>query len=513
MSSPSERRQELAAMLDQAERTLYGYGPPRHDDGHHAHHDDGHHAGESGGLPGETLIVPPPTSPMSVARELAGALYTNHLGLVLRNHRGDFYRWDGTCWPEIDQRDVRGAAYKWLEHAIYIDEKKGDRKPFCPSRRKVDDVIDALRAIVLLPTSTEAPMWTDRRTGPPAGEIISMTNGLLHLPARTLLPHTPHFFAHHSLPFSFEPNAPTPTRWLAFLRELWGEDESSASALQEVMGYILGGDTHQQKIFMFVGPKRGGKGTIGRVLTGLLGAHNVAAPTLAGIATNFGLSPLIGKPLGLVSDARLSGRADHKIVVERLLSISGEDSITIDRKYRDPWTGRLPTRFVILTNELPRVGDSSGALASRFVVFVLTKSFYGSENPRLTDELLAGAPSIFNWALMGLDRLNERGYFVNPDSGKDAIQQLEDLSSPISAFIRERCSVGSDQRVEVDTLWAAWKEWCDEDNRHPGTKALFGRDLKAAAPTLRKIRSKEDASRFHVYQGIGLLPNNIGELP
>ena len=79
-------------------------------------------------------------------------------------------------------------------------------------------------------------------------------------------------------------------------------------------------------MFLFVGPKRAGKGTIGRVLTGLLGAHNVAAPTLAGLSTNFGLSPLIGKPLGLVSDARLSGRPDSNIVVERLLSVSGEDS-------------------------------------------------------------------------------------------------------------------------------------------------------------------------------------------
>jgi putative DNA primase/helicase len=55
-------------------------------------------------------------------------------------------------------------------------------------------------------------------------------------------------------------------------------------------------------------------------------------------------------------------------VVERLLSITGEDTLTIDRKYREPWTGRLPTRFMILTNELPRFSDSSGALASRFVV-------------------------------------------------------------------------------------------------------------------------------------------------
>ena len=401
-----------------------------------------------------SAMLPPPSQPMAVARKLVAALYSVADGLALREHRGDLFHWNGQCWPEMRKQDVRAAAYRFLEHAHYVDPKEGV-KPFAPSRRKIDDVIDALRAVVLLDSSADVPTWTDGRFAPPAREMISMANGLLHVPTRTLTPHTPLFFSHHALPFAFDPNAPDPHRWLLFLRDLWDGDESSIEVLQEVMGCIIGGDTRLQKIFLLVGPKRGGKGTIGRVLTGLLGSHNVAAPTLASLSTNFGLAPLIGKPLALVSDARLSTRADSKVVVERLLSVSGEDSLTIDRKYRDPWTGRLPTRFLIMTNELPRLSDASGALASRFILLVLTKSFYGAENPQLTDELLAEAPSILNWALAGLDRLNQRGYFVSPPSGAEVIRQLEDLSSPISAFIRDRCIVARDVHVEVDALWTA----------------------------------------------------------
>ncbi len=341
-------------------------------------------------------------------------------------------------------------------------------------------------------------------TRPPANAMIAMTNGLLHIPTRTLIPHTPHLFNHHALPFAFRQDAPAPRGWLRFLKELWDEDVSSIHTLQEMMGYIIGGDTRLQKIFLFVGPKRAGKGTIGRVLTGLLGHHHVAAPTLASLSTNFGLSPLIGRPLALVSDARLSNQSDSKIVIERLLSVSGEDCLTIDRKYREPWTGRLPTRFVIMSNELPRLTDSSGALASRFVLFVLTKSFYGGENPALTDELLAEAPSILNWALEGLDRLTQRGRFVNPDSGREAIQQLEDLSSPVLAFVRDRCVVGVDASVPVEDLWSAWKTWCAEDNRHPGTKAVFGRDLRAAIPMIKRARPRDGDARDYTYHGVGL---------
>jgi putative DNA primase/helicase len=327
----------------------------------------------------KTLVVPPPSHPMSVARELVKSLYTLPAGLILRDHRGDLYRWDGARWPEIDKRDVRAAAYQLLEHAHYNDPKEG-MKPFAPSRRKIDDVVDALRAIVLVDSAADAPFWIDRHADPPAHEFISMTNGLLHVPTRTLRPHTTQFFNHHALPFVFDKDAPPATAWLRFLAELW-HDTTAIAALQEAIGYLLGGDTSLQKMFLLVGPKRGGKGTIGRVLTGLLGPHHVAAPTLASLSTNFGLQPLIGKPLALISDARLSTKADSKIVVERLLSISGEDSLTIDRKYKEPWTGRLPTRFLIMTNELPRLSDASGALASRFILFVLTRSFYGAENP------------------------------------------------------------------------------------------------------------------------------------
>ena len=87
---------------------------------------------------------------------------------------------------------------------------------------------------------------------------------------------------------------------------------------------MLSGRTDLHKILLLVGPTRAGKGAIARVLAALVGKGNVAGPTLASLGTNFGLSPLLGKPLAVVSDARLGAGNAHQ-VVERLLSISGED--------------------------------------------------------------------------------------------------------------------------------------------------------------------------------------------
>ena len=65
---------------------------------------------------------------------------------------------------------------------------------------------------------------------------------------------------------------------------------------------------------------------------------NYAGPTLASLGTNFGLQGLLGKTVAVISDARLSHRTDTAIVVERLLAISGEDAVAIDRKFKEPIT-------------------------------------------------------------------------------------------------------------------------------------------------------------------------------
>jgi putative DNA primase/helicase len=380
------------------------------------------------------------------------------------------------------------------------------------TQRLIGDVAHALVSLTILPGRIEPPAWIDKKglsKGPfPAQEVLATASGLVHLPALVSggnysHPCTPGFFSPNALRYSFKPAAAVPVLWLEFLDELWPDDRQSTGTLQEWMGYQLTPDTRQQKILLLVGPKRSGKGTIARVIRELVGQDNVAGPTLSSLGTNFGLWPLLGKSVAIVSDARLSGRTDSATVTERLLSISGEDALTIDRKNLTPVTAKLTSRFMILTNELPRLGDSSGALAGRMIVLRLTRSWYGREDTKLTDCLLRELPGILLWAIEGWRRLRERGYFIQPDAGKELLGELEDLSSPIGAFVREWCLVEPGRRISVDEIFDEWKRWCDlKGRKEPGTEAVFGRDLLAAVPSVRKTRPREGEERYRAYEGI-----------
>jgi putative DNA primase/helicase len=465
-----------------------------------------------------------PGAPYEVAKQL----YNNHLLGERLAHllawRGGWMTWHRTHWAEIDAAELRQAIYETLSHAAYLHpiRVKGvtvdyEKRDWDPDKHKVANVVEALAAVVQLSRDVDPPSWlltsADARTiaapgditETPATQVISCRNGLLDLSTHTLHPHARSLFNLVSVPFDYDPDADEPVEWLDFLTSVWGADADSVALLREYMGYILSGRLDMQKALRLIGPIRSGKGTIERVLAALMGG-NIASPTLAGLNTNFGLSPLIGRPLAFVTDARLGNTPSH-VVVERLLSITGEDWLTIDRKYREPWTGKLPTRFVILSNELPKFRDSSGAIASRLLILQMTKSFLGREDHQLDAKLYEELGQILSWALEGLSRLTDKGVFTEPQSSRDAVALMADLASPASAFVRERCVRDAPQAwVPRAELYAAWRTWAIDNGHHPGANSTFGRDLRAVVPELGSAQRRIGDQVVWCYTHIGLKP-------
>jgi putative DNA primase/helicase len=151
----------------------------------------------------------------------------------------------------------------------------------------------------ILRDDIDQPCWLDG--SPSNGVIVACANGLLELEKRELRPHSPLFFNLVAVPFPYDPNAPSPTEWLVFLQKLWPGDNPDAEpaldqpeihALGEWFGYVISGRLDLHKILLMIGPTRGGKGIIARILSALIGPANVAGPTLSSLGGEFGLAPL-----------------------------------------------------------------------------------------------------------------------------------------------------------------------------------------------------------------------------
>lgn len=430
-------------------------------------------------------------------------------GPTLVSYAGLFLRWTGSRWCEVEDDTVRANVLPWLHKAMrYILNRRTGQAmlvDFDANNMTLSGAMDAIRNCSHVPSTTPTGTWlpTPRWSigSEAAAELLPCKSLLLHIPTGRTFPATPALFNVNGLEFDPDPRAPEPRAWLTFLSQLWPTDPDQIGTLQEWFGYALTADTSQQKMMLLIGPKRSGKGTVARMLRRLVGEGNICGPTTNNLAGPFGLQALLGKSLAIVSDARFAGE-NVAAAVERLLCISGEDALTVERKFLPAVTLKLPTRFMFLSNELPRFSDAAGALVGRFIMLIMTQSWYGREDTELERRLIPELPGILNWALAGWKRLHQRGRFVMPDAVETHLRQFEELASPITAFIRDKCEIGTGRRAYVDELFKAWGEWCKAQGRdHAGSINNFGRDLLAAQPQLIQKRNNV-TGRF--YEGISL---------
>ncbi len=451
--------------------------------------------------PGTEKLSASESDPATVARLYLESLQRN--GFVrLRYWRETYWFWQRGRFIELPVSEVRANVVNFVDR-IYCNV----------SQSVISNVLEHVRAQSILSSRREPPSWLKNIPGSQwsTDELLIAKNLVVHLPSLladvdySVAP-SPGLFSTTALDYDFVAgDCPRPDRWLQFLDDLWSDDADAIEALQWWFGYCLTPDTRQQKMLAIFGPRRSGKGTIARVQTALIGADNVASPTLASFSNNFGLWPLVGKSVAIISDARLSGRSDAAVITERILSITGEDSLTLDRKYLPPITCRLGARLVLISNELPRLSDASGALVGRMIVLRLSRSWYGDENLKLTDELIEELPGILWWAIDGWRKLREHGRLLQPASGAEMLGEWEDLASPVGTFLRECCDVGPEFHVPRAALYSAYKRWSESHGRkHVEDEAGFGRNLHAAVPGLGVTHPRIDGNKVRCHVGVAL---------
>lgn len=440
---------------------------------------------------------------------------------------GSFFRYCEGAYSEWGDDDIKADVVKYIRHIFvkHAEEqvenkgksKKDDNgiKTIPVSARLTNDTMLVMRSELNLGQLIKPPAWIGRKaSNPQSKHLLVMRNGILDLDKvftgveNPLSELSPEFFCLHRLSYDFDPTAKAPSRWFEFLHSIWPHDCQAVDALQEWFGYLLTNDTKQQKILFMLGPPRSGKGTINRVLQKLVGEENTCNPSLNSLSGTFGLSQLRDKSVALVTDLRVGYQSNKASICEVLLSISGEDSQTINQKFKAHYTTRLTTRFVLSSNELPTLGDVSNALIKRFILLHLKQTHYGKENMNLEQELIQELPGIFLWALEGWKRLQNRGYFIQPASGKALYRDLERINSPISAFVHEKCFVDASASIDKPTLYAAWKEWCLENGNQHGSDGTFGRNLHAAVPSIDSKRPNQNGYRWNAYTGIRLRENS-----
>lgn len=305
--------------------------------------------------------------------------------------------------------------------------------------------------------------------------------------------------------------------WLDFVGEMSDGNEPWIEALQRWMGYGMTSDTSQQRMLWLQGPPGAGKGTLARVMQACVGVENCASTTIKSLADKYGLAQFVGKLYAIIPEARVGHFTDAAEALNMILSITGEDAVPVEDKWQKRTTVRLTCRFVLIANEEPRLPDAAAAIIRRLLVLPCIKSFVGREDRGLLGRLMEEIPYIRLWSLAGLARLRAdvsagRAAFVQPAEGQTIIDEIEAASSPMRAFVRERCVVQPGSSVYTDCFRAHYAAWAKESGLNEDLpEPLIGRQLRAAIPGVARTNPVDDGHRRRrLYTGVR--PLRGGEL-
>lgn len=411
------------------------------------------------------------------------------------NRRFTLRRWND-AWYEYQDGEgkyavlkdpvIRAAFYAWSRDKQCEKEtpKGATIEPLTANTSAWSNFLQAGESSVILDVPA-IPAWINGAKGPDPKSLIVFNNGILDVSAflrgetNHLDKTTPDFFNTTALPIPFNPAAVCP-EWDAFLLATLGDDADKILLLQEWFGYCMTPDVSHQKLMYFRGESGSGKGTILHVLESLVGKAQAVSTSFSDLAQSFGLSPLVGKLVCMLPDARRPESADAMRGLEVLLQISGADAVQINRKFKDQIDGQILTaRITIASNDFIDVPDHNGALKRRLNVIQFPVTFRDNPDLGLKEKLQAEVEGIAIWALAGLKRLRDRGEFTRPPSSETALADWERDTNPMRSFVQDCLVPAADTLTMKDALFDCWNAWAREGKRSTWTRTVFMRRFAA----------------------------------
>jgi putative DNA primase/helicase len=276
--------------------------------------------------------------------------------------------------------------------------------------------------------------------------------------------------------------------------------------LYEIIGYtLLAGEYPLNKAIMLVSEGRNGKSTYLELIKRLLGSDNVVSIKLQDLTNDksrFMINYLYGKMANVFAD--LPSEALRNTGLFKVLT--GEDTVTADRKFRDPITFVNYAKMLFSCNELPKVYDMTTAYWRRWLVIEFPKQFPPNEEfkKKLYNELLPKyAAKILAYSLLLIRYVIKSGKFDFEGSEVDYKEIWLRETNSVYAFIQDMVKEGvlvkdPEGRVETSELYRLYVKYCEKEEREALAKNQFTVELQ------RLGYPKVPYKGYYYYKGLRL---------
>ena len=330
-------------------------------------------------------------------------------------------------------------------------------------------VTNLLASIKLQAYSPPLPIETDR---------IHVANGTYFMDGSFTADKS---YCNNRLTVAYNPDAPTPKKWLQFLSELLQPED--IPTLQEFLGYCLLPTTKGQKMLMLIGKGGEGKSRIGVVMRSLLG-DSMNTTSIQKVESNrFSRADLENKLLMVDDDMDLSALPKTNYIKS---IVTSECKMDMERKGVQSYQSQLYVRFLCFGNgALTALHDKSDGFFRRQIVLTTKDRPAGrADDPFLVDKLLHEKEGIFLWCLDGLRRLIGNSYrFTESARTRDNRVEAKQEADNVLLFLRSEgyIRLKADSTITSVDLYAIYSMWCEDNAYKPLAARTVSMTLKKHA--------------------------------
>ena len=269
--------------------------------------------------------------------------------------------------------------------------------------------------------------------------LIAFENGVLNIVTEEFSDFSPEFIITNKIPHNYSPDAESELLDRVMLKLACG-DENVLTLLYQAVGYTFYRRNELRKSFFLLGEKRNGKSTFLDMVSTLLGENNTSNLDLCEIGDRFRTAEINGKLANIgddINDEWISNTAIFKKVV------SG-DTITAERKTKDPFKLKSFAKFFFSANSLPRIGrgKDSGAVLDRLVIIPFDAKFSKSDadyDPFIKYKLRGEdvMEALIAKAIPALREVLADQAFAKSHKVDESLAEFETSNNPISEFFME----------------------------------------------------------------------------
>ncbi len=299
--------------------------------------------------------------------------------------------------------------------------------------------------------------------------LMNLSNGMLDLNSFELLEHDEKYYSSIRIDIKYDPIAMC-ERFRLYMKQITCNDEKLEMVLQEILGYLLTIETRAEKAFIFYGAGSNGKSVFAKVITMICGRVNVSNIPLREFASRFGTETIVDKTVNIATETEID---DIKLNTENIKSIASGDPMHIQRKYKQGIDIEPLVKLVFLTNNLPRVNDTTKGFLRKIMIIPFNAEFNSnSKNPenrtdnKLIETLEAEKEGILMYALEGLKRLKENKFrFTECDAINEALCSYEKEINPTIEFFEDNLEISQGDYTHRPDILNKFKAWAHETGK------------------------------------------------